>query len=42
MAAFGSQLDDLDIAAVVSFERNSWGNRAGDAVQPAEVAALRR
>jgi cytochrome c oxidase subunit 2 len=42
MAAFGRQLDDLDIAAVVSYERNSWSNHAGDAVQPAEVAALRR
>jgi cytochrome c oxidase subunit 2 len=42
MAAFGKQLDDLDIAAVVSYERNSWSNRAGDVVQPAEVAALRR
>jgi len=42
MAAFGRQLDDLEIAAVVSYERNSWSNRAGDVVQPAEVAALRR
>jgi cytochrome c oxidase subunit 2 len=42
MAAFGAQLGDLDIAAVVSYERNSWSNRAGDAVQPGEVAALRR
>jgi cytochrome c oxidase subunit 2 len=42
MAAFGKQLSDLDIAAVVSYERNSWGNKTGDAVQPREVVALRQ
>jgi cytochrome c oxidase subunit 2 len=31
---------DTDIAAVATYERNSWGNKAGD-VQPAQVAALR-
>lgn len=41
MQAFGKQLSDLEIAAVVSYERNSWHNKAGDAVQPREVAALR-
>lgn len=42
MQAFGQQLSDLEIAAVVSYERNSWHNKTGDAVQPAEVAALRQ
>ncbi|RTL56062.1 MAG: cytochrome c oxidase subunit II [Rhodocyclaceae bacterium] len=42
MQAFGGQLSDMDIAAVVSFERNSWGNKMGDGVQPRDVAALRR
>jgi cytochrome c oxidase subunit 2 len=42
MQAFGSQLSDLDIAAVISFERNHWDNKTGDAVQPREVAALRK
>jgi cytochrome c oxidase subunit 2 len=42
MAAFGGQLSDLDLAAVVTYERNSWGNRAGDSLQPAQVAALRK
>jgi cytochrome c oxidase subunit 2 len=41
MPAFGKQLSDLEIAAVISYERNSWHNRTGDGVQPAEVAALR-
>ncbi|MGH8505589.1 MAG: cytochrome c oxidase subunit II [Stenotrophobium sp.] len=35
------QLSDADIAAVVSYERNSWGNNAGIA-QPSQVAALRK
>ena len=39
MAAFGKQLSDLDIAAVVTYERNSWGNKTGDVVQPADIAA---
>ncbi|HEX7054085.1 MAG TPA: cytochrome c oxidase subunit II [Burkholderiales bacterium] len=41
MAPFGPQLSDTDIAAVISYERNSWGNRAG-IVQPAEVKARRK
>ncbi|MGB2739831.1 MAG: cytochrome c oxidase subunit II [Cognaticolwellia sp.] len=39
MAAFGSQLTKTQIAAVVTFERNAWGNNTGDLVQPADVAA---
>ncbi len=42
MAAFGKQLSDTDLAAVVTFERNSWGNKTGDVVQPAEVKAARK
>ncbi|MGA7179621.1 MAG: cytochrome c oxidase subunit II [Thiobacillaceae bacterium] len=41
MAAFGKQLSDADIAAVVTYERNSWDNKMGDMAQPAQVAALR-
>jgi cytochrome c oxidase subunit 2 len=41
MAAFGPQLSDADIAAVVTYERNSWGNNKGDVVQPADVKAAR-
>ena len=41
MAAFGKQLSDLDLAAVVTYERNSWNNATGDLVQPAEIAARR-
>ena len=38
MQPFGKQLSDTDIAAVISYERSSWGNKAG-IVQPAEVRA---
>ena len=38
MAPFGKQLSDTEIAAVISYERNSWGNKSG-IVQPAEVKA---
>jgi cytochrome c oxidase subunit 2 len=41
MAAFGKQLSDTDIAAVITYTRKSWGNKASD-VQPAEVKARRK
>jgi len=41
MQAFGKQLSDTDIAAVITFTRKSWGNQASD-VQPAEVKARRK
>ena len=36
------QLSDADLAAVITYTRNSWGNKTGDAVQPGEVKALRK
>jgi cytochrome c oxidase subunit 2 len=41
MPAWKSVLNDVDIAAVVTFERKSFGNNLGDMVQPAQVKALR-
>ena len=41
MAPFGMQLNDVDVAAVITYERNSWGNDVGDAVQPSTIAAKR-
>jgi len=35
------QLSDTDIAAVVSFTKNSWSNKTGQLVQPSEVLAER-
>lgn len=41
MQAFKNTLSDSDIASVVTFERNSFGNKMGDLVQPSQVKALR-
>ena len=41
MAAWGKQLNDLELAAVITYERNAWGNDTGDVVQPADVKAAR-
>jgi cytochrome c oxidase subunit 2 len=41
MAAFGPQLNDLDLAAIITYERNAWGNNTGDIVQPADIKAAR-
>jgi cytochrome c oxidase subunit 2 len=35
------QLSDVEIAAVITYERNSWSNHTGEAIQPSEVKALR-
>jgi len=42
MAPFGKQLSDTDIAAAITYERNSWGNKTGDVIQPGEVKAARK
>jgi cytochrome c oxidase subunit 2 len=42
MQAFGKQLSDSEIAAVVSYERNFWNNKTGDAIQPAEIKSARK
>jgi cytochrome c oxidase subunit 2 len=41
MVAWKGTLSDTDIAAVVTYERNSWGNHTGDVIQPSEVAAMK-
>ncbi len=40
MASFSGQLTKTQIAAVVTYERNAWGNNTGDVVQPAAVDAV--
>ena len=40
MQAFGQQLNSADLAAVITYERNSWGN-AASVVQPADIKAAR-
>ena len=41
MQPFKQQLSDAEIAAVLTYVRNSWGNKASE-VQPAEVKARRK
>ena len=35
-------LSDRDLASVITYTRNSWGNHTGDAIQPAEVKEARK
>ena len=37
MPAFSKQLPETDLAAVITYERNAWGNHTGDVVQPKDV-----
>ena len=41
MASF-LRLTDVELAEVITYERNAWGNKTGDAIQPAEIAAARK
>ena len=36
------QLSDTELAAVITFTKNSWSNKTGQAVQPAQVVAARK
>lgn len=37
MQAFGEQLSEVDLAAVITYERNAWGNDTGEMVTPKQV-----
>jgi cytochrome c oxidase subunit 2 len=41
MQAFRNTLSDIELASVITYERNSFGNRRGDMIQPAQIKALR-
>ena len=41
MQAFSTQLNDADLAAVITYTRNAWGNDTGDIVQPSTIKSLR-
>jgi cytochrome c oxidase subunit 2 len=41
MQAFKDQFSDEELAAVITYERNAWGNNTGDAVQPEQVKMAR-
>jgi cytochrome c oxidase subunit 2 len=35
-------LNDVDVAAVIAYERNALGNSVGDIIQPSAVKAARK
>ncbi|WP_346838314.1 cytochrome c oxidase subunit II [Microbulbifer sp. SAOS-129_SWC] len=37
MQAFGEQLSEVDLASVITFERNAFGNDMGDSIQPVDI-----
>jgi cytochrome c oxidase subunit 2 len=41
MPSWAPTLNDVEIASVITFERNSWGNHTGDVLQPKQVADAR-
>ncbi|SNX47766.1 Cytochrome c oxidase subunit 2 precursor [Vibrio thalassae] len=41
MQSFANQLTDKEIAAVVTYQRNAWGNDTGDVVQASDINAFK-
>jgi cytochrome c oxidase subunit II len=41
MAPF-KHLSDVDLASILTYERNSWANKTGDMVAPADIKAARK
>ncbi len=41
MQAFGGQLNDVEMAAVLTYQRNAFGNNTGDVVQPVDVNGMK-
>jgi len=42
MQAFGGQLNEVDLAAVITYQRNAFGNNMGDKVQPVDVYQFKK
>ena len=42
MQAFGGQLNEVDLAAVVTYQRNAFGNNMGDSAQPVDVYKFKK
>lgn len=40
MAAYGGLLNPVDLAAVITYERNAWGNNVGDMVTPVQILEM--
>ncbi len=41
MQAYAGQLNDSDLAAIITYERNAFGNNTGDIVQPSTIKSAR-
>ena len=37
MQSFANEINELDLAAIITYERNAWGNKTGDTVQAADI-----
>ncbi|MCP4881903.1 MAG: cytochrome c oxidase subunit II [Gammaproteobacteria bacterium] len=42
MQAFAAQLSDVELAAVITYERNAWDNNTGDTVTPINIIDARK
>ncbi|MDH5765305.1 MAG: cytochrome c oxidase subunit II [Gammaproteobacteria bacterium] len=42
MAAWAGALNDLELAALITYERNAWGNNTGDVIQPSDIKSVRK
>ena len=40
MQAFDAQLNEVELAAVLTYQRNAFGNNTGDIVQPGDVTGM--
>jgi len=41
MQPFANQLTDKEIAAVITYQRNAWDNKTGDAIQASDINAFK-
>ena len=42
MQGFGPQLTDVELAAIITYERNAWGNNTSDVVEPSDIQKERQ
>lgn len=42
MQAFGGQLNPIELAAVITYQRNAFGNNMGDKVQPIDIHTFKQ
>ena len=42
MAAWGDQIDPVTLAAIITFQRNAYGNNMGETIQPIDVVQFKQ